>query len=138
MNWVIDDRLKLCQVRIAILAKDGVVCTDVHDFTDEIVARLAHIEFLNYLTFQSQRLKYWRIDMLSLYYCPSSFSIQIFFFTSFYGFAKLQYFSLLEEIFGVIWDLLAKKTLNALFMPFLYVFTHNRYNNVLNLFKKLW
>ena len=53
MDWVIDYRLKLCQVRITIFAENGVVCTDIHDLTDEIVAGLAHVEFLNYLTFQS-------------------------------------------------------------------------------------
>lgn len=53
MNWGIDYQLKSCLVRIAIFAENGVVSTDIHDLTDEIVAGLAHVEFLNYLTFQS-------------------------------------------------------------------------------------
>ena len=39
MDWVIDDWLKLCQVWIAIFAENGVICTDIHDLTNEIVAR---------------------------------------------------------------------------------------------------
>lgn len=39
MDWVIDDWLELCQVYITIFAENGVICTDIHNLTNEIVAR---------------------------------------------------------------------------------------------------